>query len=103
MERLRFEVGLRNYPSKGAFKAPQPWLFNPNEGPLKETVPITQELLEKTGFEHNVNYSSVVRTDPSKDLRGKLPDHLTLPKYSDKFITEHNTQLVRELQKGKMG
>lgn len=84
--RLRFELGLRQYASKNKFKAPHPWVFNPNEAPLKEVVPISQDLLDKGGYEQNVHYSSVVRIDPRVDPRGKLPDHLSLPSYSDKFI-----------------
>ena len=101
VETLRFEVGLRKYPAQTNFKAPQPWVFNPNEAPLKEIVPITQELLEKGGYEQNVHYSSVVRIDPKRDLRGKHADHLALPKWSDKFIAGQDPKLVRELCKGK--
>ena len=41
LERLRFEVGLRNYPLKTNFVAQEPWNVNPSDSPLKEIVPIT--------------------------------------------------------------
>ena len=80
-----------------------PWVFNPNEAPLKEIVPITQDLLDKGGYEQNVHYSSVVRIDPRVDPRGKLPDHLSLPSYSDKFVAKSDPKLVRQLQQGQPG
>ena len=96
-DRLRFETSLRSYPVQTSFKAATPWSFNPNEHPLEECVPISQEQLDKSGFEQNVNYSSVCRIDPTKDCRGRLPDHLTLPKYSDSFVSQQNSSLVRTL------
>ena len=103
MERLRFELSLRSYPAKTNFVAKEPWSVNPSDSPLKEIVPITQEQLEKQGFQQNVHYSSVVRIDPQKDCRGGLPDHLTLPQFNDKFIARDSPQLARCLTQGAKG
>ena len=42
----------------------------------------------------------MIRIDPKKDCRGKLPDHLVLPKFSDTFVAGQNPSLVRELASG---
>jgi len=83
---MRFETNLRNYPTNTNFRAPSPWYVNPSETPLKEIVPISQEQMDDLGYSQNIHYSSVIRIDPNKDCRGKLPDHLILPKFSDKFV-----------------
>lgn len=70
-------------------------MVNPSETPLKEIVPITQALLEKGGYEQNVHYSSVVRIDPRRDPRGRHPDHLSLPAWSDKFVARQDPKLAR--------
>ena len=86
VDHVRFETNLRNYPTSTNFKAPYPWTVNPSETPLKEVVPISQDQIDKLGYSQNIHYSSVIRIDPKKDCRGKLPDHLVLPKYSDTFV-----------------
>ena len=88
---------------KSKFIATQPWTYNANEKPLKEIIPITQDQLEKEGYQQNVHYSSVVRIDPRKDTRNRMPDHLNLPKYCDKFIAEQDPKLVRDLASGPKG
>ena len=48
-----------------------------------------------------MHYSSVVRIDPAKDIRDRLPGHLMLPKYTDTWITSHsNPGLIRDMSKG---
>ena len=44
-----------------------------------------------------------MRIDPNRDCRGRLPDHLSLPAYSDKFVTENSSNLVRAIHKGQKG
>jgi len=69
-----------------SFKAARPWSVNPNETPLLNQARISQQELEKLGYQHNTTYSSVNRLNPAKDCHDRLPDHLTLPAYSDVFI-----------------
>ena len=44
-----------------------------------------------------------MRINPSKDLRGRLPDHLSLPKYSDKFVVNQDANLARCLYSNQKG
>ena len=97
VDHIRFETSLRNYPSNTSFKAAKPWVINPSEMPLKEEVLASQQQLTDLGYAQNVGYSSVSRLDPTMDCRGKLPDHLMLPRYSDEFIAGQNPSLVRDL------
>lgn len=49
-----------------------------------------------------MEYASVDRYVKGRDMRGKVPDHLSLPKYDDSFIKVDNScELVRILKKGQ--
>ena len=81
-----FETQLRQYGQVSKFKASKPWDYTGKERSLDRVTPIDQDMLSKTGFQHNAHYSSVDVIDRKKEIRDKLPDHLTLPQYSDKFV-----------------
>ena len=62
-------------------------------------TPIDQDTLTMAGFQHNPHYSSVEVIDRTKEIRDRMPDHLTLPKFSDKFVTKNDAHFVNQMAK----
>ena len=91
---VQFETQLRRYGQRSKFKALKPWEYHGEEKSLERIAPIDQMTLEKTGFQHNTHYSSVERIGRNREIRDRLPDHLTLPKYSDKFVAQNDAPFV---------
>lgn len=79
--------------------APEPWQYNGNERVLDGYVGLTAERLKETGLEINKEFSSVDRVG-KKDLYMRLPDHVGLPAYDDKFITKNDSKIARDLSAG---
>ena len=76
------------------FKATQPWDYSGLERSLDRMTPIDHDTLKEAGFQHNAHYSSVEVIDRTKEIRDKLPDHLTLPQYTDKFVAKNNAKFM---------
>ena len=66
-----------------------PWEYHGQEKSLDRVQPVDQNTLERTGYAQNTHFKSVERIDRTKELRDKNPDHLSLPQYSDRFITKN--------------
>ena len=99
---VKFETGLRRYGQRSKFTAAKPWDYHGQEKSLDRVQTIDQVTLEKTGFQQNTLFKSVERIDRAKhEIRDRLPDHLSLPKYSDKFVARNGASFVTEMVKDK--
>ena len=102
---VKYETTLRQHNQTSNFKAKTPWANSALERSLDRMTPIDHDTHKEAGFQHNAHYSSVEVIDRTKEIRDKLPDHLTLPTYTDKFVAKNNAKfmslMAMESSKGK--
>jgi len=83
------------------FVAPEVWQYHGNEKTLEGHLGLNMDKVKKTGLSINEGYTTVDRVGVEKDLYCRLPDHLNLPAYDDKFVVLNNANNVREISKNK--